>query len=237
MNKSAGRLSFNEALMLALLEIKEGETVDVDALLEKCHIGLPSLTRSLNKAHENGLVTLQGRDLRVTSSQKLSLALTSLDMGIDIEEVCRAGSWQEFEQLAELVLQEEGYSTCRHFRFRSSGQSHEIDVIAMKKPLLLSVECKRWKRSWQLSGLKRIAASHLIRTQSLCQVLCEHKGKLPLSNWSSAEIHPIVLMLGETPTKVEYGVPIVPIHRFRDFFAGFDVHLTEFAAYRCQLWS
>jgi len=225
----------NGAFLLALLGIKEGQIIETNALVNKCNLSPTSLARNLAKAHDDGLASLEGGILQVTRSQKLKLALTALKRGVDIEEVCKAAGWQEFEQLAEHVLQGEEYSTRTHFRFRISGHGHEVDIVAMRRPLIMSIECKRWKKSWQLSGIQRIVASHLLRTRNLCKVLCDHKDELNLRNWTSADMYPIVLMLSETPTRVEGGVPIVPIHRFVEFLAGFDLHVAEYSVCRCQL--
>jgi len=225
----------DRSTLLALLEIREGQTARVEALSEKTQVSLPLLERNLKRICQNGFVTIQGRELRVTSSQRLNLLLTSLQMGIDVEEVCKAAGWQEFEQLVEMVLQEEKYVTCRHFRFAHVGRRHEVDVVAIRKPVLLSVECKRWKKSWQYSGIREIIVSHLLRTQSLSEILSEHREKLSLRNWRTVEVLPIILMLGETPISVEKGVPIIPIHRFRDFLVEFEGHLSEFSTFCCQL--
>ena len=233
MKKPATVSPSTETLMLALLGISEKTTLDT--LLERSQLTVSQAVEGLCKIKEDGLVTMLDRELRVTNSQRIDLAMALLNMGIDVETVSKAAGWQEFEQLAESLLKAQGYTTRRHFRYSSLNRRHEVDVVALKKPCLLSVECKRWKRSWQPSGIRKIVASHLVRTHSLSEILHDHRETLCLGDWRTTYILPIILMLGETPSRVEKGVPIVPIHRFKDFLIDLDGHLSEFSIFSCEL--
>ncbi len=223
-----------ETLMLALLGFGEGKA-NLDDLVKRSQLSASRTVEALAKIHKEGFVQMLDGVLCVTSSRRIDIVMSLLNSGTDVESISKAAGWQEFEQLGEAFLKTHGYATRRHFRYSSSRRRYELDLIALKKPCLLSIECKRWKRSWQSVGIHRIVISHLARTQSLSEILRDYKEKLGIADWKAVEIFPIVLMLSDTPSRAERGVPIVPIHRFRDFLIELEGHLDEFPVFRCQL--
>src|SRR4030042_2204510 len=103
MKKPATVSPSTETLMWALLGISEEKTT-LDTLLERSQLTVSLAVESLRKIKEDGLVTMLDRELRITNSQRIELAMALLSMGIDVETVSKAAGWQEFEQLAEWLL-------------------------------------------------------------------------------------------------------------------------------------
>ncbi|MEM2094977.1 MAG: restriction endonuclease [Candidatus Bathyarchaeia archaeon] len=180
---------------------------------------------------------MEARDLGGDSSPELELSLKLLEKGVDAEEVCRIVGWRVFEEMVEYMLRYSGYFTFKHFRFSYAGRRYEIDVVAQRRPVMLSVECKRWKKSWQAHRIKRLVEAHRVRTWQLSKCLVDYRSSLSLWGWDHVVLYPIILMMGEVPSRVERGIPVVPIHRVRDFLDGFELHLHEFVAYDCQMKS
>jgi len=67
----------------------------------------------------------------------------ALKKGTVIEDALENGSWKEFEEFCEAVLQEHGWKTKRNYRFKTENR-YEIDVIAIKGDKILAVDCKHW---------------------------------------------------------------------------------------------
>ncbi|MEM2094645.1 MAG: restriction endonuclease [Candidatus Bathyarchaeia archaeon] len=168
---------------------------------------------------------------RSASSPELELSLKLLEKGFDVEEICKFVGWRGFEEMVEYILRHYGYSTFKHFRFGCTGRRYEVDIIALRRPIMLSVECKRWRKSWQASSIRRVVEAHQVRTWHLSECLADYRSSLAIQGWDHVVLYPVLLMMGETPSRIEKGIPVVPIHRVRDFLDGFELHLHEFVAY------
>jgi Holliday junction resolvase-like predicted endonuclease len=172
---------------------------------------------ALRKLADDRLIQLDEGSVRISPSQRLDLAILALKRSVDVERVCQVLGWQEFEDLVALILDANGFSTQKHFRFKNQDRRFEIDVLGMKKPLVLLIECKRWTRSWQRAATIKIVEKQIKRTEALVNSFQEVRGRLVLDGWSEAWFLPLILTLSETPLKIYKKVPVIPIFYFHTF--------------------
>jgi Holliday junction resolvase-like predicted endonuclease len=210
------------------------DTVNVSELTTETGINSDEITSYLQELQRLGLIHSTKNRIFISPYQKVQLALLAIRYGSDIEDVSQALDWREFEDIAIKVLTHNGFCSLKHYRFKSQNQRHEIDVLSFKNPLILAIECKHWKHSWQNAVIKRIVDKQLERGTALSQ-LWQSKPKIHPSMLPSHKhltILPLILTLHLTPLKSYNNVPIIPIFYFQNFLSTeLYTHLPNFRTY------
>lgn len=114
-------------------------------------------------------------------------------------------------------MEKNGYHTQKHFRFRHNKRGAEIDVLGFKEPLILSVDCKHWKKCWQKSAIIKAVRAQVKRTYAFAQYISVLKDKNLITNWKETKIIPILVTLSVTPFKLYENVPVIPIYHLQNF--------------------
>lgn len=211
-------------LLLTLLEETRGVEAPYDALCDRLRVNPETLRQLLGELLSEGLVELSGGVVKASMSGRLRLAVRAVEAGADIEEVSRALGWREFEEMAAYILEENGFDVLRHLRFRARGRRWEIDLLALRHPNILCVECKRWRRGLRGSTLFEVAEGQRRRVEALREVAA---GSLPIEGWRRIILLPIVLSLTPPPMRLVDGVPTVPILELPSFLSSFEGYLDE----------
>lgn len=188
--------------------------------------------RELSQAHQEDLVQYSDGSFIIPKERRLQLVLKCLDEGISVESACKAAGWREFEDLVQTVLEANNYRTKKHFRFKHEGRGNEIDILALKQPWSLSVECKRWKKSWQPSRLKSIADIQIQKTKNLASILPSLSDRLFRQAGNDLRLTPIVLILSRIPTAFYNGVPFVSICQLQNFLEQFEGYINDLVEIR-----
>ncbi len=179
----------------------------------------------------DGLVTRVGDGFETSERQRLSLAVLAVRGGADVERVCKALGWREFEDFVGFALDQNGFAVEKHFRFRGAGKRYEVDVVGLREPLMLSVECKHWKQSWKRGATMDIVRRQIERTRALAKSLPEPKDRLRIARWKEVKLIPIISTLSDAPLKIYEGVPVVPIFYFNSFLAEMNTCMNELTAF------
>ena len=187
--------------------------------------------RNLLKLVKNGLVSRNEDTFETSAKQKLDLAVLAIREGVDVEQVCGAFGWEEFEDFAAFALEQNGFETRKHFRFKFGGKRYEIDVVGLKEPLVLSVECKHWRQSWKKAAIADAVTRQVERTRALVVSFPEPKDRLKLAIWKEANFVPILVTLSDTPLRMRDGVPIVPVFYFNSFLDEMGSHMGELSSF------
>ena len=98
-------------------------------------------------------------------------------------------------------------------------------MVATKKPIVLCVDCKHWKRAITPSTLKRIVEEQTLRTKALADSLPNKKLALPCTQWEKAMFIPAILSLIPNAFKFYYEVPIVPVLQIQDFISQLPLNM------------
>jgi Holliday junction resolvase-like predicted endonuclease len=184
----------------------------------------------LGKLQKDGLVYCRHRLIEADSVQRLKLAMRAMRFGADPERVSNLLQWQEFEAVASVALEQNGYSVARNLRFKHAERRWEIDIVGSRKPLAICVDCKRWRHGLHLSALKRIVSEQIERIYALAQALPSLTGRTECASWKQTRLIPVVLSLTVGETRFLNDVPIVSILQLQDF-------LNQLPAYTDSLFS
>jgi hypothetical protein len=128
------------------------------------------------------------------------------------EEVSRLLSWQEFEQLAAALLRAAGYEVDENIRM--TRPRAQIDAVAYGTSIILSVDCKHYRRGPGPASLRRFAKAQLKRS-----------GLLRKKVKDSRPIASVILSMSEPEGSFVDGVAIVPVRTLRNFLNSLDSYI------------
>ena len=189
----------------------------------------------LKGLHEIGLIECENELIELYSNQRVKLAIHAINQGTDIERVCKVLEWIEFENFAATAFETNNFAVKRRFRFKASGRRWEIDVLAYSEPIIVCVDCKRWRCGWGNSAITKVAAAQTQRTEVLAKNLQSIQRKIELNDWKQATLLPVILSLFPGPVKFYNKVPVVPILQLQNFLDEFQGHITELTHFRANL--
>jgi Holliday junction resolvase-like predicted endonuclease len=189
----------------------------------------------LGGLRETGLIECENELIEVSSNQRVKLAIHAINQGTDIERVCKVLEWKEFENFAATAFEKNNFAVKRNFRFKAAQRRWEIDVLAYSEPIIVCVDCKRWRRGWGNSAITRVAAAQAQRTEMLAKNLQDIQRDIGLDGWKNATLFPAILSLFPGPVKFYGNVPVVPILQLQNFLDEFRGHKTELVHFRAKL--
>lgn len=151
-------------------------------------------------------------DLGLGEQEALSpacVAYALLKMRASTEEVSRLLSWQDFEKLAGGLLRAAGFQVRENVVLTKPRA--QIDVVAYGTSMILSIDCKHYRREQGPSALTRFARAQLRRS-----------ALLRLKTGDSRPIASVILTVSEPEGKFVDGVAVVPARALRSFLTTLD---------------
>lgn len=222
-------------LLLSLLKLTKEGPASSSMLQKESRMPASVLRAFLEKLYSEGLIQLHNDRVEASPMQRIRIAVRSLALGGDFEGVSRSLGWLEFEDIVALAFEENSYAVRRRLRFRSQGRRWEIDVLALRRPLLILVECKHWLHGFSASAIKKTVGEHLTKTQAFTEILLGLKEKLGLSDWPHATLVPVLVSLTRSPFKFYEGVPIVSVLQLPSFLSDLSAYATHLTHLRVDL--
>jgi Holliday junction resolvase-like predicted endonuclease len=216
-------------LLLSIIKLTREKTTSLTDISDDSLVSENVIVKMLTKLADNGKVTFTSNKVATTSEQRIGLAVLALKSGADAERVCKYLSWREFEDMVQIAMDANGFRTKKHLRFKSPTRRYEVDVIGLREPLILAVDCKHWKKSWQRTATKRVATAQLERTEALATNLDKMITELKIKRWKHAKLIPLIVTLSETPIQYHNKVPIVTVHNLQDFVTELPSHVHDLA--------
>ena len=204
-------------LLISLLKLTNVGSVLIKNVNEDSKIASEIVRKLLEKLQNDGVLYLNGDFVEVNSDGRLRLAVKAASLGADIEHISGFLRWQEFEEIAALALERNGYVVTKNLRFKHAGRRWEIDVVGCRKPVVLCVDCKHWQRGLKPSALRRIVEAQLERVQALSDTLPSVSLKVECVKWDKAKFLPVILSLVLSSFKFYDDVPVVPVLQLQDF--------------------
>ena len=217
----------NSRLLLTIIRHVTLNSVDPQKIAEETHIPINIVIRNIHDLSENDLLTFTNDTFTATFDQRIQLAIYAIQERIDIEKVCRAIGWREFEDLVIVILEQNDFQTMKHVRFKSPLRRYEIDILAFRNSLLLSIDCKRWKRSWQKTATIRMIHAQVERTQALIQSFSTIKTVFKIPDLKKIGFIPLIVTLSETPYQIYEKIAVVPIFHLQNFLEEMNIHLDK----------
>lgn len=220
-------MSIERELIISLLKLTREGSVSHELINKEAKIPLQIGEELLRRLQNDGLVYVRESLVEADSVQRLKLAVRAVELGADVERVSSALEWQEFENMAAVALERNGYDVQRNLRFKHAGRKWEVDVVGCKKPVVMSIDCKHWRHGMSQSVLKKIAEEQRERTKALADSLPNPAVKIKFASWEMVTLIPAVLSLTVGRSKLCDGVPVVPVLQLQDFVSQVPVYVNS----------
>ena len=217
-------MAIERNLIISLLKLTKNGPVLIKDVNQDARIASDIARKLLEKLQNEDMLYLKEDSVEADSDNRLRLAVKAVSLGADVEHISAFLGWQEFEDIAALALERNGYSVAKNVRFKHAGRRWEIDVVGCREPLVLCVDCKHWQRGVKPSALRKIVEAQVERAQALADALPSATLKVKCAKWNKAKFIPMILSLMPSSFKFYDDVPVVPVLQLQDF-------LTQLPAY------
>jgi hypothetical protein len=216
-------------VLVSLLKLTMEDTTEIDSLGREARVPAQVVRELLRRNTDLVTYITSSRLVTVSSEQRLKIAIKAIELGADIERVCKSLTWLEFEDMSILAFEANDFKTTKHFRFTWADRRREIDILAFKEPLILCADCKHWRRGWSGSGSRKAAELQIERTKVLAEASKTMENKIDVGKWKCAYFVPMILSLVPANQKFYKDVPIVPILQLGDFLSKMPAYLDKIA--------
>ena len=147
-------------------------------------------------------------------NDRLQTALFAIKLGADVESVSEYLTWQDFESITGLILEEKNFDVTKNLILTKPRM--EIDVVGKKMDIALLIDCKHWK-TMSKSSLDEIVKKQVERVKRY--VADENMSALP-----------VIVTLHQEQIQFVENVPIVPIMKLSSFLDEFVGNLDSLAS-------
>jgi Holliday junction resolvase-like predicted endonuclease len=178
---------------MSILKLTKNGPASREAVAKDAKLPSDVASKLLRKLQTDGMVYLSDNNVDADAGSRLKLAVRAVALGADIERVSDFLRWQEFEDIAAIALERNGYVVAKNVRFKHAGRKWEIDIVGCKKPLVICMDCKHWRHGMAPSALKRIAEAQVERTRALAASLPHVSLEIECAKWNKAKFIPTVL--------------------------------------------
>lgn len=206
-------------LLISLLKLTKSGSVLIEHAKSDAKTTTGIVMNLLEKLQNEGLVYLNQDAVEADGYSRLKIAVKAIGMGADVEYVSNMLSWQEFEDITAVALERNGYVTAKNVRFKHTARKWEIDIVGCRKPIVICIDCKHWRRGTAPSAVRRIAEAQVERTRALSDALLNVALGLECAKWDKAKFVPAILTLMPVSFKFYDKVPIVPVLQLQDFLS------------------
>ncbi|MHA1912390.1 MAG: hypothetical protein ACTSYA_11930 [Candidatus Kariarchaeaceae archaeon] len=162
--------------------------------------------------------------IELITLDRCKLALYAVMNGTPPVDLIEHLKWQEFEILTTLALKEAGFETRHRLRFTSIEKKWlELDVLGWKKPYVLLIDCKRYKRrSGKTSGLKKALEEQKMRLEDFTAMLPEIHENFPFTEWEYFIALPILTTWLQEDFAIYDDMALVPFDKLNSFVLELD---------------
>ncbi|MGQ9720099.1 MAG: nuclease-related domain-containing protein [Candidatus Jordarchaeum sp.] len=211
-----------ETIITILKKLRDIETFNIKEFRDM--VGDPDLFKFLTTKGYNDPAE---QSITFDLESKLQISLIALEHGEEIEKVCKILTWKEFETFTTNVLEKNNYLCIQNFRLKHNQKRYEVDIIGLKKPLILCVDSKHYKKSGKSHALKKACKKQIERVEALFRELPRYIAKLRIMEWKNANIIPLIVTL--LPEEINFfeQVPIVPFFKFNNFIIELQTYISE----------
>ena len=212
-------------VLISLLKLTQRGPVSRTLLTKSTRATVEVVERALEKFEQLSLFDEYRGVIEVSPKQRAKIVTRALELGADLEHVCRFLSWAEFEMITAQALEANGYRVINNFRFKHGKERREIDVLGLDEPLIICVDCKHWKRGLRTAAAQKTIEAQIERTRALADVLPRYLQEIGLESWGAATLLPMVVSLLPGQNKLYNKVPVVPVLQLQNFISEVPLKL------------
>ena len=217
-----------------LVKTQSGEAI-LDEVRKSINVTNAVFDQTVEAIARDGSITLDGDAVKLSTEQRVRLAVKAVELGVDFQTVSVSLGWLEFEELAAHVFEENGFTVLRRYRFQAEGRRWEMDVLASRYPYIVCAECKHYTRGMGNSTARNIVETHLEKTEVFSRHLPGQAKKIGVHRWRDAVVIPITLTLSPTKMRIYRRMPSVSVLALTSFLASFEGYLERMAHFRVEL--
>ena len=220
-------MAIERDLLISLLKLTKDGPVLIKGVNQDARIAADIVINLLEKLQNEGMLYLKEDTVEANSDNRLRLAVKAASLGADVEHISAFLRWQEFEDIAAIALERNGYVVAKNVRFKNASRRWEIDVVGCRRPLVLCVDCKHWQRGLKPSALGKIVEAQVKRANALADALPSAKLKIECAKWNKAKFIPVILSLFPSSFKFYDNIPVVPVLQLQDFLIQLPAHVAS----------
>jgi len=218
-------MTVEKNVLLSLLKCTKTSPVSRQLVIKVSRIPAQAADKELSKFAAMSFFSEYRGVVEASSSQRIKMSIHALRLGVDFQRVCSLLSWAEFEGITAQALEANDYGVVRNLNFRHGAKRWQIDVLGIRKPVILCVDCKHWNRGWRNAANLKAVEAQIERTEALAESLANYSKRIKLEDWSVATLVPLVLSLLPGQEKLYNRVPVVPILQLHDFINQVPVEI------------
>jgi len=212
-------MNIERELIISILKLTKNGAAAIEVVIKDAKIASAITEDLVRKLQNDGLLYLQNKLVEVDRLKRLKLAVHAIELGADVERVSGFLDWKEFENIATIAFERNGYSVKRNLRFKHAGRRWEIDIVGCKKPIVACVDCKHWHHGMYPSAIKRIVEEQVERTCALAESIPKLTEKIGCASWNRVKLVPAILSLITARSKFYNRVPIIHVLQLQDFIS------------------
>jgi Holliday junction resolvase-like predicted endonuclease len=217
-----------------LVKTQSGEAT-LDEVRGSINITSEAFDQIVETMAGDGTITLDGDAVKLSTEQRVGLAVRAVELGVDFQTVGGGLGWLEFEELVARVFEMNGFTVLRRYRFQAEGRRWEMDVLASRSPYIVCAECKHYTRGMGDGTARSIVETHLEKTEVFSRHLSGQAKKIGVHRWREAVVIPITLTLSPTRMRIYRRVPSVSVLALTSFLASFEGYLERVTHFRVEL--
>jgi Holliday junction resolvase-like predicted endonuclease len=222
-------------ILIAILKHSNSGLAKRNMIVREANVPVSVVNNILKDLREHGFIEFENEMIELSSNQRINLAIHAINHGTDIERVCKVLEWIEFENFTATAFEKNNFDVKRRFRFKTAQRRWEIDVLAYSEPIIVCVDCKRWRRGWNNSAINKMATAQAQRTEVLSKYLQDIQHNLDFTDWKKAILFPVILSLFPGSVKFYNKVPVVPILQLQNFLDEFQGYKNEIAHFSSKI--
>ena len=222
-------MSVEQEILITLLKLTRNGPTECSLVSQNAKTPTQTVQALLRKLADQALIRWKGKTIDASRDQRVKIAVHAVKLGADFERVCTTLEWSEFESIATEAFKANNYDVLKNIRFKEkNGKRWEIDILACRQPLILSVDCKHWQHKWTRAPIVTTVEQQVRRTRAVSDALPSMYSKIGLDGWTYATVIPMILSLLPTRFKFHHGTPVVAVLQLQSF-------LSELPGYTCSL--
>src|SRR3989304_9271263 len=111
-------MSIERDLISSILKLTANGSVTSEHIFKDAKIASDIALKLLRRLQNDDMVYLRGNVVEADSNRRLALAVRAVVLGADVERVSGFLSWQEFEDIAAIALEKNGYVVTKNVHFK-----------------------------------------------------------------------------------------------------------------------
>lgn len=223
-------------IILALLEkTREGRKAELSEIGTVSGYPYERVRCLITDLASTHLLTCRGSVIDINSRGRLRLAVEAMRNGARLERVSKSLDFREFEEISAEALRANAFKVYVRFIIKHEKRRYEIDLIGVRGPHMICIDCKHWSHGLSPSRLSEAIKRQVERTKALAVELSGYGPRLGIGDLSEIFLIPALVTLADTNVRTVLRVPVIPVLRLISFLDEFDLYLDRMLVIRPDL--